>query len=197
MAEYLQFDKLLNEDQMKKYEDLVTEENFEMFLKRKTVTTEGYGYRDDLDYSDKPYIDIPFYTHIFIKEGKKNSDRADVAMQLLQDFTDRSKISFEAVYRAQVNITNINLEKAPSAPHVDATYPHHVLIYYANQSDGGTVFYKGNDPFEIKKGVIENKIDHNYGRFVLFDGKHYHGQEHAPTTSNTRIVYNFNVKVKE
>lgn len=71
-------------------------------------------------------------------------------------------------------------------PHVDGHYPHTVLLYYVNDTDGDTVFF---DP-EDKTKIIE-RVTPKRGRVLLFDGSMYHAS--CPPSSGFRAVVNFNI----
>ena len=72
-------------------------------------------------------------------------------------------------------------------PHIDGYHDHYVCIYYVNDSDGDTTFFKeSHDEYTIIKTVEPKK-----GRFVVFDGKYYHAGRH-PNDHDTRLVINFN-----
>ena len=76
-------------------------------------------------------------------------------------------------------------------PHVDAEYPHDVLLYYINDSDGDTII------FNEKKGfcgtpTIKQTIKPKKGRLVMFNGHHLHAGE-LPRTNEKRLVLNINI----
>lgn len=102
------------------------------------------------------------------------------------------KISEKIGYRFEYERVKANLlisqqtDKLYNTPHVDADYPHLVIIYYVNSSDSPTFFFKNNSkPWEIEKTVESKK-----GRFVLFNGKKYHASMH-PKKVPYRVVINF------
>jgi hypothetical protein len=71
-------------------------------------------------------------------------------------------------------------------PHVDGPYPHTVLLYYVNDSDGDTVFFDSEDKTKIIERVTPKR-----GRVLLFDGSMYHAS--CPPSNGYRSVVNFNI----
>lgn len=71
-------------------------------------------------------------------------------------------------------------------PHIDGEYPHTVLLYYANDSDGDTVFFGKENNSEPIARVTPKR-----GRVVIFDGNVYHAS--CAPTNGYRIVVNFNL----
>ena len=76
-------------------------------------------------------------------------------------------------------------------PHVDFDRPHWTVIYYVNDSDGATYFFKQKYNGTRQKLEIDNKVEPRQGRFVLFDGLTYHTSSN-PQYHDTRCVINFN-----
>ena len=69
-------------------------------------------------------------------------------------------------------------------PHIDLNSPHWVCLYYINDSDGDTVFFKDDMKTEIKR------VPPKKGRIAFFDGSIYHAG--TPSETNSRAVVNFN-----
>jgi hypothetical protein len=84
-------------------------------------------------------------------------------------------------------------------PHIDATYPHLVFLYYVNDSDGDTVLFKKETPWETNLEYGEEKfteiqrITPKQGRCIAFDGSIYHASCSPSITK--RCVINFNYKI--
>lgn len=87
--------------------------------------------------------------------------------------------------------TNIG-ESGARFPHVDYEFPHKTLLYYVNDTDGDTVFYRerfdGQEPtnftVEFSNTPVKNQA-------VLFDGLHYHSSG-FPRKTSKRIAINVN-----
>ena len=75
-----------------------------------------------------------------------------------------------------------------NTPHIDfLDMPHHVLIYYVNDSDGDTIFFDENEN-EIKR------VTPKRGRYALFNGNILHAGSN-PIKSNYRIIINYNMVI--
>ena len=63
-----------------------------------------------------------------------------------------------------------------NTPHVDLTIPHKTLIYYVNDSDGGTVLFneRYTGQYDPSKKTVAQEIQAKRGRIVIFDGLQYH-----------------------
>lgn len=82
-------------------------------------------------------------------------------------------------------------------PHVDLYFPHMVMLYYVNDSDGDTVIYKekhsGNGKMSFPESLTEKKrISPKRGRVVIFDGLYYHTSS-SPRKNPYRCVINFDL----
>ena len=73
-------------------------------------------------------------------------------------------------------------------PHVDDSDLHHVILYYVNDSDGDTFFFKNGIENKVYKTVTPKK-----NRIVVFDGKILHASSY-PITSPIRMTLNFNFR---
>lgn len=92
-------------------------------------------------------------------------------------------LSVENVFRCRARLT-LNKEKSNvEDKHIDYSFPHLVLLYYVNTTDGDTVLYQGNE-------VIE-RVAPKRRRCVLFDGSIYHAS--SSSTLSPRIVLNTNI----
>ena len=70
--------------------------------------------------------------------------------------------------------------------HIDQKEKHQTILYYLNNSDGDTYFYKKN------KKTIEKKITPEKNKAVLFDGLTYHASS-KPIKNMYRLVLNINL----
>tara|TARA_B100001250_G_C19684468_1_gene737376 strand:+ start:491 stop:811 length:321 start_codon:yes stop_codon:yes gene_type:complete len=62
-----------------------------------------------------------------------------------------------------------------------------IFLYYVNESDGDTFFFK--DYLDVN---IEKRISPKKGRVVLFDGEHCHASS-PPQQTKSRCVINANI----
>ncbi len=113
---------------------------------------------------------------------------------LISEFGDKNE-DFH-VHRSKLNLITRDLLPNPSKeyhnpPHVDPTFGdkrHDVsMLYYVNNSDGDTWFFK--DKFGME---VERRISPKQGRVVIFDAHHYHASS-PPKKSSARVVLNVNL----
>lgn len=107
----------------------------------------------------------------------------------------RMKLNFLPCFTIRNNTFN--------SPHVDrfSEIPFFVLIYYVNDSDGGTILFNERSGLDIKDKAAIDLIPKEYtikdivqpkkNRAVLFSGDRFHCNQ-PPVTSNYRIVINYN-----
>lgn len=99
--------------------------------------------------------------------------------------------------RSFLTIPLPNLENNIDHPHVDREVTHLVVLYYANDADGDTVFYdktfRDVSPSELnpKELNVMLAVSPKKGRAVIFDGSIYHASTRP--TKNQRVVINFGV----
>ena len=65
-------------------------------------------------------------------------------------------------------------------------FPHTVIIYYVNDSDGDTFLFNSN-------GTEMTRVEPKKGRFLIFDGQIYHAGS-FPIHHLDRIVINYNIE---
>ena len=96
----------------------------------------------------------------------------------MEFFRVKSNCQFKQTYK----------HNAHNYSHIDNTYRDHlVMIYYVNDSDGNTKIFKENTKYDIL-----SEIEPKAGRFIIFNGNHYHAGIH-PKLNDYRIVVNFNI----
>jgi len=93
---------------------------------------------------------------------------------------------------------NDEMRKEYDNVHIDVKYPHLVVLYYINDTDGDTfLFDKTLDDckFITKDTKLEviKKVSPKKGRVVMFNGNRYHSS--SGPTKDVRCIINFNVKI--
>ena len=101
-------------------------------------------------------------------------------------------IEFGQFRRIKINLlTRKETKHLYHTPHVDFDQPHWTILYYVNDSDGATYFFKNKYDGTSQKLEIQEKVEPRQGRFVLFDGLQYHASSN-PQYNEKRCVVNFN-----
>jgi hypothetical protein len=116
------------------------------------------------------------------------SDWHNLFVPLIYNIREFFEIKINRIVRSRVGLFTKTNDPKPHFPHVDFDYPHKTLLYYVNDSDGDTVFYK-ND--RIDDLIESDRVTPKSGRAVLFDGNVYHSST-APVHTNYRIALNIN-----
>ena len=89
-------------------------------------------------------------------------------------------------------------------PHTD--FPneqkYYSLIYYPEDSDGDSVFFKGDNQGKEYSDIINSingelvRVQPKKGRFIFFDGSIVHSGNN-PISFNKRVVVNYDFTIKE
>ena len=108
-------------------------------------------------------------------------------------FVTKHQIPYRQVTRIKSNISTRRESYEYGAPHVDQDYDHKVFLYYVNDSDGDTVFFKQHwhQGIEINEQdlVEELRVAPKMGLGVVFNGLQYHAAT-PPVINDYRCVIN-------
>jgi hypothetical protein len=112
-----------------------------------------------------------------------------------------ANISINKLIRIRAGLTTRTPFSVTHTPHVDWDSSHMSAIYYLNDSDGETIFYKeiwdtnltvkSYDWVKERNFNILEKITPKADRIVIFDGIRFHSST-APQKNNYRLTINFN-----
>lgn len=161
-------------------------------------------YRRDITYH--PDAGFPeFYTmartcgysrSIFFEGNLDTPELMPWCLQILDGMTEQTGIKVERLIRIQVNLLYQNpnttyTADSWNAAHTDQNYPHKVLLYYINDSDGDTFLFNERYGQEFDKFTINQRVTPKQGSAVLFDGTTFHASSN-PINSSKRFAINFN-----
>lgn len=117
-------------------------------------------------------------------------------MNVFKAFCKQHKIEYKEIYRIKLNWLPQSYNKDDAGdgwhvPHVDMGDDHKVFLYYVNDADGPTIFFKETyDNWDGEsKLTVDTRVDPKAGRGVMFDGKTYHASS-SPMESPYRIIIN-------
>lgn len=116
---------------------------------------------------------------------------ASIVSTLLKKLQELGIIELKKVHRAKVNLqprSGDYPEYAYSTPHIDADYPHHVLIFYLNDADGDTYLFDKRDDI-TKNYKVCTRITPKAGSCVVFEGTTIHAVAH-PRNTKARVIVN-------
>ena len=136
---------------------------------------------DDPNYSFSPGI-----SHVFFNSSSNSfSPQFSIFMQILYTFAYKRKILIEECYngRSFLDFPSCVGNKPVLPPHKDLDFPHWVCLYYANDTEGDTIFFNENKE-EIKR------VQPKKGRIVFFNGLIPHCG--STNSKNIRALVNFN-----
>lgn len=103
----------------------------------------------------------------------------NILIKLLKKFNIKGKL-----LRARFGLHTSTKVKKIDDKHIDSLSDHDVILYYLNDSDGATYFYKNNK--------VIKQITPEFNKAVFFNGTTYHSSS-KPIKSDRRIVLNLNV----
>ena len=136
------------------------------------------------------------FSHIaYVDEIGENSSFYQRIVPLIFSIEENTGEKINNLLRVRLGMTlNSGESGGIILPHVDYEAPHKTLLYYLNDSDGDTLFYK-----EMFKGSQKDQKEFNVtktnapkmGTAVLFDGHIYHSSS-LPTKNIFRITLNIN-----
>jgi hypothetical protein len=110
---------------------------------------------------------------------------------VLLEACSKQNVNVNQLLRIRLGLyVNTNSSKA-NKRHTDQKDPHLVGLYYVDDSDGDTVFYKDDISDEEIMRCAPKK-----GRMVLFDGLIYHAST-SPVKKTHRMTVNFNFLSEE
>lgn len=138
-----------------------------------------YGFSHNA-YLSQPVVEQSKFFKVFLPLIYFIEERTGVTVNQLI----RIRAGMQTIVDANKNIVH--------PPHVDYKTPHKTLVYYANESDGETLFYKEKYTGEkIEDFHVDQVVKPKMGSAVLFDGLTYHSSS-SPTISNTRLAITVN-----
>lgn len=185
------FDNFLPTELENTLEDLHFGEYFPWYLGVNKDNTADPNSMNRFTCQTTSIVEGPQFVHVFMREGKTNSEYVDVCFDVLQHVAQKLKTNFEVI-RIKSNLCHPigkDNTRAHQTPHVDRDDDHVSMIYYVNDSDGDTYFFH-NDNDNL---TVYNKVSPVKGRAVIFDGNIYHAGSH-PSHNPHRIIINFNLR---
>src|SRR5262249_35118491 len=130
------------------------------------------------------------FSSVLFPTDEPNNQLFHYPKMLFELFLNRHRFRPERLLRVKANLlTRTALEARPFSPHVDVPFPHWVMIYYVNASDGDTLIFDKTFP-DREDAAILHAVSPKKGRAIMFDGRHYHCGA-CPTRHDTRIVFNY------
>jgi len=120
--------------------------------------------------------------HLLYSDQEPKSQFFNDFHNLFLEFINKHEVEYRAMMRMKVNlIPKTGEDTRYMPPHVDAKFDHKVFIYYINDSDGDTLFFKDDK--------IIDSVSPKKGLGIMFDGNTYHANR-LPIKNKFRSVLN-------
>lgn len=148
---------------------------------------------------EKPYE--PSWVHFLYNNEESLSDLKPLAESLLITALDKLNLPFSKLIRIRAGMSTRTPYPVKHSPHVDWDDHHMSAVYYVNDSDGDTTFFKEKrdetlsvSSYEWSKNrtfTVDKQVSPIADRIVVFDGLTYHSST-TPCNTDYRIIINFN-----
>jgi hypothetical protein len=141
-------------------------------------------------YDDTRYAESFGFSSLLFPTDEPNNELFRYPKQIFEQFLNYHRLRPERLLRVKANLLVRSVgDSRPFSPHVDVPFPHWVMIYYVNDSDGDTVILDKIYPDRENANVLQ-RVSPKKGRAIMFDGRHYHCGA-CPVRHDTRIVFNY------
>ena len=178
-------DNFLSLKNHKEILNTLTSNCFEWYIQENNLTVDKKIYLKNKNIY-KNIIESFQMCHGFYNQEKNiNSNKFYLIENFIKKFALKNKTNKIQIIRAKANILfkQNRLLTQHNTPHVDFNQKHKVLLYYVNDSDGDTLFFKN-------KKIIK-RVSPKSNRLIIFDGDILHAGSN-PLKSDYRIVLNIN-----
>lgn len=191
------FDDVIPKTTQKRLYDITTAGDFSWKIMKDSSFPEWYHVPDF-------WVQVPTIGHI--REVYSYGDLVTKEMmpwclQILDSVLDQTDFELEKLERIQVNLLYGNTNKEYkegmwTSAHTDQDYPHHVLLYYINDSDGDTFLFNERKGEEFTEFTEMARVTPKAGRAILFDGLYFHSASN-PINNVKRLAINYNFILKD
>lgn len=152
-------------------------------------------------YNDKKTPYDPSWAYTMYNHDEIRSPLMTHAQSILIKALHMEGLTISKLIRIRGGMTTRTPYPVVHAPHVDWDNFHMTALYYLNDADGETIFYKetrdetlSQSSFEWAKDklfTIEQRIKPKADRMVIFDGRIFHSST-SPTLVDYRMTINYN-----
>jgi hypothetical protein len=179
IKKYIHSKNFLTKKDIDDYYSLVSSGNFPWFLNPKTGP--GYEYEDD----DAILI------HTAYLNNSSNSPYYEIFLDLFNKFCFEKSITYKNILRMRINLLFSRPSNVATGPHIDLPFPHNGFLYYFNNSDGDTVFYKEkfSESYSLTNFEEDRRFSPIAGHALAFEGSRFHSPC-SPKINRTRITLN-------
>jgi hypothetical protein len=174
---------------MKIIKNILSKKESNMFLKE-TIFNDNFPWyylHDSATLKEKSNTFNYSWYHALILNGKINSSFYQIFEKSILNIINKFNLNNKIITRIRIGKTMSIGKKYINNLHIDQKENHQTILYYLNNSDGNTYFYKKD------KKTIDKQITPEQNKAVLFDGLTYHASS-KPVKNMYRIVLNINLK---
>lgn len=143
------------------------------FIKETTWLEEGVG----------GGYDSTSFSHVLVMDYQPVSLQYDLFESALRCIAAVAEQPFTDIYRARLGLLYPD-GKQHHNPHVDFEFPHTTALYYVNDADGCTHFFKDS--------MVIQRHQPAKGRMIVFDGLQLHAS--ASPSKGVRVALNVNFR---
>ena len=157
-------------------------------IERESYVVPWYFFKDcalPMEVVEREGLDAnPYFSHSLSLGERKSDHHKKFPLQFI---TDYAIMSGKKMIRSHITFHFPSPEKFGKHhnPHVDNENPHKVILYYINDADGDTFFFKDDE-------IIHRETPER-GKLVIFDGSIYHSS--SPPSKNIRMTLNINYEL--
>ena len=165
--------------------DVLTSDTFPWYYNDATVhDTDGDYYNKGILINGNDTVETPQFTHNFYTKNTPNSNHFPMIQTmkfLLEQYTGNTIIEIERIKANLLPVYEFYPDNYHHTIHVDDHRGiYKSFLYYVNDSDGDTIFFK--DGAEVLRQTPTK------GTGILFDSNEYHCS--SPPKTNVRVVVN-------
>jgi hypothetical protein len=143
---------------------------------------------------DKNIVDNGQFICSIYEDDVINNNQYGILFPLIHFFADAADITVNQIVRIRVNM----LLQDKTFEFNNYNYPHtdpkntQSFIYYVNDSDGDTVFFKESDTAQFPSSVsVLERVSPKKGRGIFFNSSQFHSSCN-PRNTQARCIINFN-----
>lgn len=149
-------------------------------------------------FNDPLAIETSGWFHLlYDNEDGSGSRYYDLFLDFFEELENRFGYTRNQLLRARLSLKTPKpefTENHYNLPHIDYNFPHIVLLYYINDSDGDTrMFNEFFTGFPTPSTfTVQETIKPVANRLVIFDGIQYHTAAN-PINTDRRVIFNLNL----
>lgn len=186
------------------YEDIISKEKQDIL--ENYLSSRKVGWRH---INNTEYIDSHQPQDVMISDNITDTNIKSIISEIESSVANKLNTNVQSNYRYKVNLLKPEYfsedRNDKDSIHIDRFYPHVSMVYYVNDSDGDTRFYKMGDgnPGKFIEYLSRKEYDRfiefksvtpKKGRIVVFDGLIPHASTYPK--NGERYIINFNTAIQ-